>query len=420
LNDEERVDESGRKIFDIPFYSKATWLTSPSVRIEQDENGVPVNIPLRGKLATVYYVEIEIGTPPQYFEVQIDTGSSDLGIPYYKCSTCGKNKATYNPTLSTSSSDISCKDHNLGISCPSCASGQQCQYTIEYEDSSGYTASVYNDTMIVGGLTIPNQLIGAITNEKTPDGPFEPKGVDGIMGVSFIDNSEIFAPDFIDSLASEGQIQNIFTMCLNLGFSTGTGGALTIGGEGPYKSGTYSYVPVLKMQGEYIFYTVNMTDMQVNGVSLNLPIIDYNRGGAIVDSGTNDFYVGNKVYNAIKQVFLNNCSQSNLYGVCTGVSSPSKTIFDGVCFTMTQAQVNAYPNLEVVLGDPSNMVKLSVAPSAYVVTGYCSDSTKYSLSLFGAGGGTILGDVVMSGYSIVFDRVQDRVGFAPAINCPSN
>jgi len=318
---------------------------------------------------------------------------------------------------------VGCSDTNQGIMCPACSSGQQCQYTITYGDQSGYTAVVYNDSLQIGDLTVSDQLIGAITSEKTPNGPFEPSGVDGIIGVSFISNSEIDAPDFIDNLANQGQIENIFTLCINLGISGPTGGAMTLGGEGPYANGPYQYTPILQMQGQYYFYTVNMTDMSVNGESLGLPSSVYNTNGAIVDSGTNDFIVSSKVYNTIKQIFLNNCSQSNLYGVCTGVSGPTKTIFDNECFSMTQQQVNQYPNLNIMLGDPStgSQVMLSVPPTNYVTQGDCEDPSLYSLSLVGANGdGTIMGDVVIIAYSVVFDRVNYQVGFAPSSGCPSN
>jgi len=195
---------------------------------------------------------------------------------------------------------------------------------------------------------------------------------------------------------------------------------MTLGGEGPYTSGPYQYTPILQTQGEYYFYTVNMTDMRVNGVSLGLPPSSYNTNSAIVDSGTNDFIVSSKVFNTIKEIFLNNCSESNLYGVCTGVSGPTRTIFNNECFSMTPQQVAQYPTLQVYLGSPTDVI-LSVPPQSYVTQGDCNDPSMYSLSLVGANGdGTILGDVVMFDYSIAFDRVNYQVGFAPVSGCPSN
>jgi len=247
--------------------------------------------------------------------------------------------------------------------------------------------------------------------------------VDGIIGIGFSNNSEINAPTFIDNLAAQGQIANIFTLCLNLGLNGSTGGAMTLGGEGPYTSGPYQYTTILtSLHNNYYFYTVNMTDMQVNGQSLGLPPIVYNTNDAIVDSGTNDFIVPKKVYATMKEVFVANCSNSNLFGVCKGVSGPDKTIFEDYCFDMTLQQIAAYPNLIIKLGDsPSTEVSLVVPPQSYVVQGYCSNPSQYSFAVDGArGDGTILGDVVMGAYSIAFDRQNLQIGFAPVAGCPSN
>lgn len=43
----------------------------------------------------------------------------------------------------------------------------------------------------------------------------------------------------------------------------------------------------------------------------------YNNGGCTVDSGTTMMLLPDKAYDAMKQVFLANCSQSNLHGTAT-------------------------------------------------------------------------------------------------------
>ena len=60
------------------------------------------------------------------------------------------------------------------------------------------------------------------------------------------------------------------------------------------------------------------------------------------------------------------CSE-DLVGLCAGGTKPGKTVFDGECYRMTDAQVAAWPAIEVVLGkDPESQATVTVAPQAYL------------------------------------------------------
>ena len=60
------------------------------------------------------------------------------------------------------------------------------------------------------------------------------------------------------------------------------------------------------------------------------------------------------------------CSE-DLVGLCAGGAKPGKTVFDGECYRMTDAQVAAWPAIEVVLGkDPESQATVTVAPQAYL------------------------------------------------------
>ena len=65
----------------------------------------------------VYYVTLQIGTPPRPFRVNLDTGSATLSVPatYAKCPTCDPRfDRGYDNLLSSTSSDLSCTDATCG------------------------------------------------------------------------------------------------------------------------------------------------------------------------------------------------------------------------------------------------------------------------------------------------------------------
>ena len=83
---------------------------------------------------------------------------------------------------------------------------------------------------------------------------------------------------------------------------------------------------------------------------------------------------------------------------------------------MNASEVAAWPTLEIGLGGG---VSLALNSTTYL-TGDCGGSAGYYTTGIDAGAdgdGTILGDVAMAPYTVVFDRAEKRVGFAPVGAC---
>ena len=83
-----------------------------------------------------------IGSQP--FAINFDTGSSDLWVPLFNCTTpsCAK-KHKYDPTKSTTSK----AEHG--------------QFSIKYADNSTVQGPIFTDTVSVAGIQVTEQYLGA-------------------------------------------------------------------------------------------------------------------------------------------------------------------------------------------------------------------------------------------------------------------
>ena len=137
-----------------------------------------------------------------------------------------------------------------------------------------------------------------------------------------------------------------------------------------------------------IWYSVVVNDIKFGGKSIGMDYyyLNYGYGGPIVDSGTTLFIVTTTIMAAIRTTIEGFCktvitpshtlthsslslthshsAQTPLVGVCN--VKQNQSLFDGQCFTMTPAQVNAFPLLTVTLPGVGD---LAVPPSNYLWQG---------------------------------------------------
>ena len=382
-----------------------------------------------------YYMKLFIGG--QIAELQVDTGSSDLGLPAVGCRGCEEHvDAWYDPTRG-GATKIACG--TVGFGCNPCHYGQ-CAFDISYADGSGFRAALWTDQIALDEIGTLNVTapVGAIYMKHK--GEFEPKAVNGIIGFAYRSIASANESTLFEAWVDGALLANVFAMCL-----TDHGGRLVLGGTGDeYTMGPFVYTPII----EETYYVVNMTDLRVGGTSLGLPSKVYNDGGAIVDSGSTDIALPQTAFDALVARLNASCAAgTKLVGLC---GEPSKqTLFDGYCvalprfsptrhsqrhanssihritvvathshspfhqFALNASEVAAWPTLEIALGGG---VTLSLNSSTYL-TGDCGGSAGYYTTGIDAsadGDGTVLGDVAMKPYTVVFDRAAKRVGFAPS------
>ena len=90
---------------------------------------------------------ISIGTPPQSFLIDFDTGSSDLWVPSSKC-----NVSTCQPK------------HQYDAASSNTSKLQSGTFSIQYGDGSTAQGNIYRDTVNISGVKATGQFFAAATN----------------------------------------------------------------------------------------------------------------------------------------------------------------------------------------------------------------------------------------------------------------
>jgi cathepsin D len=109
-----------------------------------------------------YFASMSIGTPPQRFNIILDTGSADLWLASTQCTTCSSGTPLYDPTRSSS------------------FTGTSNTVAIHY-GSGAVQGTIAQDTVSMGGFTIEQTFVSV---EQTTDHILDGSAA-GIMGLAF-------------------------------------------------------------------------------------------------------------------------------------------------------------------------------------------------------------------------------------------
>jgi len=323
-------------------------------------NGIthlPVEVNLTNALlqgSASYYGSITIGTPPQAFFVDFDTGSSNFWIVGSECRTCD-GVAAYDHARSSSYS----------------ARGDALSINYGYGEVRGFLDT---DVVSIGGVRMPNVTFGEITSE--PQQAIA-KPVSGLVGLAYLALAHDEVPSLFDFMVAQNLVpSNSFSMYLSVDEKGTRQGQLTLGGvDKRFVASSFVYTPLIDTE----WYVMNIAALRVGGVLLASNV----RG--IVDSGTSCFTGPTSVIGAL-------LSKISIGADCSGFSTaPNITVnIAGVDFNLTPA--------DYTLSDPSRR------SCAVCIDSYQQKST----SAFQY----ILGDSFMHSVVVHFDRQNNRLGFA--------
>ncbi|CAN2390846.1 A1 Propeptide, partial [Pristimantis euphronides] len=304
-----------------------------------------------------YFGHISIGSPPQEFSVVFDTGSAELWVPSFSCSSMAcSNHQRFNPHLS---STFQPTDESVSIS----------YGTGSIKGTLGY------DTVQVGGLVATKQ---GLLLSQTESFFLYYSHFDGILGLGYPSLSVSGATPVFDTMWSEGLIpKEVFSVYLSRLNSS----VVIFGGiDDSLYTGRLHWVPVTRER----FWQIT-----IDSVALSDQVFACEDGcQAIVDTGTSVIAGHPKAISGIQKAIG---ATADVYGL----------------YHVTCSAAGSLPELIITIGGKP----YPVPAAAYIsqVSGSCTSGFQTTA------GPWILGDIFIREYFVAFDRGSNRVGFAAAV-----
>ncbi|KAJ6554591.1 acid protease [Mycena capillaripes] len=304
---------------------------------------------------------ISIGTPPQPFQIDFDTGSSDLWVPSVLClsSTCAP-KHKFNAFRSST------VKRKAGI------------FNIQYGDGSTVSGPIMTDTVTVAGVRATNQYFSPVT---TLSSSFAGASDDGILGLAFPAISNLHQNPFFNTAVAAHTVRaGRFAFYL-----AATNSELFLGG-----------VNANKFRGDIESHPIDTSTgfWQIPGASVKVgPSAAVSNFETIIDSGTTIMY-GPPA--AVQAVYA---------------KVPGSALFDSVN-GFYSFPCNAPPQISFNWGGRDWTIS-----SANINLGLTADGSSLCVGALagqdiGLGNTWLLGDSFMKNVYTVFDVEQKAVGFA--------
>ncbi|KAL2633595.1 hypothetical protein R1flu_005074 [Riccia fluitans] len=366
-----------------------------------------------------YVMSISLGTPAQNFVAVIDTGSD---LTWLQCSTCSgscfrqvnrpfqvQNSSTYTNLACT---DTACESFLKGYDSKwvtSCSTGgnlQQvgCKYSYFYADSSNTTGDFASDVINLQGLDgnftkVPNFAFGCSQRTFSPSSLFE--GSDGLVGLG---QGSISFPAQIGSLYGD-----VFSYCLvSVGNSRSKSSTMYFGKDASVFNVTgLQYTPLIQSKNNPTFYYVGLEGITVDG--MQIPVskewfsLKTGRGGVFFDSGTTLTILEPRAMEVLvsavsQRLNYTRVSRGSGLDYCWNAGGRFESDIKGpkISFNFTGANYELdFENAFILLSDgTSQLLCLAMAAAGE------------------DGASSIIGNIPQRNFHVVYDRVQNRIGWA--------
>ncbi|KAH9617018.1 hypothetical protein KSS87_009210 [Heliosperma pusillum] len=379
-------------------------------RLLQSTIGV-VDYPLLGTYKSnrvgLYYTKVQLGTPPQEFNVQIDTGSDVLWVGCAGCTDCPTTTnlqdvqlGAFNPSGSSSASIISCSDKRCGMGMPSadalCDNANHCAYQFKYGDGSGTEGYYVSDVLhltTIGDNRKSNSSVKVMFGcslMQSGDLSKTDRAVDGIFGLGQQ------AMSVVTQLSSKGVAPAAFSHCLR-GDENG-GGVLVFGS---IVDPGIVYTPLVPSQPHY---NLDLQSISINNQKLPIDASVFTSStttGTIIDSGTTLTYLAEAAYDP----FVN--------AISAAVSQSVRPLLSrgNTCYLITSSVNDVFPQVSLNFAGGASMV---LRPQDYLLEqSFIAGNAVWCMGIQKIEGQaiSILGDLVLKDKAVVYDLANQQIGW---------
>jgi hypothetical protein len=386
--------DSGTELVEAGVDSGHVEDTGASDSGEQAEAGPQVlAIPIASCTGDSYAASVTIGGT-QHFELLLDTGSTTLAVASNTCTNCTNIMPLYTPGATA-------KDQN--------------QMATATYGSGTWTGEIYQDTVVVGtSPSIPDKLVAIDSETVLP--PVQcnssPNSIQGILGFGPAAAASAGTTGFFEQLVATTGMPNVFATQL-----CDTGGTLWLGGyDVTATTGPVQYTPKATTGLANVYHQVTLASVTVGGMTVPVSTAT----PSAVDTGTSVFLVGSTPYAALSAAIQANATFTQIFGAgfFPAVSaSPAPNCKAGI--TQTKAQLDAMlPPLTLTMGSSPAIEVQAVATESYLMNiegEWCTGMLGYDFGQYPLA--SIMGAALLKSNVVVFDQVQNRIGFAPHATC---
>eukprot|EP00850_Spirogloea_muscicola_P024088 SM000437S15697 [mRNA] locus=s437:1942:5633:- [translate_table: standard] len=342
-----------------------------------------------------YYTNVSIGTPPQSFNLIVDTGSTVTYVPCSTCKHCGNHQdGPFVAANSTTYRTIPCFDK--GCSSRGCNSDGMCVYERHYAEQSSSKGLLVTDIVTFSGGTSsigPARVSFGCETDETGD--LYQQKADGIIALGR-------GPlGIIDQIVAAGLIDDVFSLCY--GGMAYDGGTMILGSS-EMQPPDMIYTELEAGRSQY--YNVKVEELRVDGEALELSANVFDRGyGAVLDSGTTFMYLPKEAFNAFRHAV------DGATPLLHRVDGPDAK-FNDICYADAGEEVAKlhyyFPQVDLVLGGG---VVYKLDPENYLFQ-HAKQSGAYCLGVFANsdGAGSLLGGILVRNTLVTYDRVNSRIG----------